>query len=344
MTWFTSPNGDAAADDRLVSDLYRRAVRGDTAVAVRLISDLLDRGVPAEVVIGEMLATVLRQVGDGWYRGTVSAAGQHRAAGVVQRSLEAIAASQTSKPAGAVVHVACAVGEWHAVPAQMLAGMLRTRGLRVDFLGASPPPEYVADAAGGEHGGPVVISCTMVSNLPGVADLVGAVHAHDRPVLVGGAAFDTDNGRQWASRLGADAWAASVDDAVGILETWQQATPPIRRDGAPWSPGLRRLYTDAGLVADTAVVGVPAIDPAVSLHSKTWNTELRDGLTAIARCAVAARLVDDPLALTGAVDWLAGFLANRDLPEAVVKAGLRALVVAMAPVDQLSADLVADAL
>lgn len=342
MTWFTSPNGDAV-DESLVDDLYRRAVRGDTAVVLRLLSDLLDRGVATDVVIGEILATVLRRVGDDWYRGTVSAADQHRAAGVVQRSLEAIAASQMLKSAGVVVHVACAVGEWHAVPAQMLAGMLRARGLRVGFLGASPPPEYVADAAAGEHGGPVVVSCTMVSNLPGVADLVGAVHAHDRPVIVGGAAFDADSGRRWASRLGADAWAASVDDAAGILETWQRATPPIRRDGAPWSPGLRRLYADAGRVADQAVVGASTIDPAVGLYIKTWNTELRDGLTAIARCAVAARLVDDPMALTGAIHWLAGFLANRDLPEAVVNASLRALVVSMAPMDQLSADLVADA-
>lgn len=121
----TPSPGDAAE--------YRaRATAGDARAGVRLALDLLARGVPFDDLV-QMLADVQRDVGRRWADAEWSVADEHLVSGVSQRVLDALAAEvELPPPVGRGV-VACAEGEWHALPAQMLAERLRCAGSRSPF-------------------------------------------------------------------------------------------------------------------------------------------------------------------------------------------------------------------
>src|SRR4028119_1045642 len=121
------------------------------------------------------------------------------------------------------VLVACAEGDWHSLPAQAIAEVLRTRGWDVSFLGASTPASHVGfyldrrpatAVAVSCSGGPpplgrrqpggvapaavvgshrarrpptaVAVSCSVALSLMGVRQLVEVAHERRIPVLAGG--------------------------------------------------------------------------------------------------------------------------------------------------------------
>jgi hypothetical protein len=102
-------------------------------------------------------------------------------------------------------------GETHTLPARMLADHLRLAGCGTVFLGAATKGQLHALV---HHWEPdvIVLSCTMVPNLPGLAESLSAVSDARCPVVVGGAAVP---GPEIAARLGADAWQP---DAVALTD------------------------------------------------------------------------------------------------------------------------------
>ena len=121
--------------------------------------------------------------------------------------------------------VACAEGDWHSLPAQMFAEMLRAEGFAVAFLGASTPADHVAAFLSRQRPDALAVSCNLALFFGGVTRLADAAHRHDIPVLAGGRALGRDPRR--AARLGADAWAAGIDGAVAVLRGWRHEPPRV---------------------------------------------------------------------------------------------------------------------
>ncbi|MYS44742.1 cobalamin-binding protein, partial [Streptomyces sp. SID5998] len=99
------------------------------------------------------------------------------------------------------VTVACVDGEWHALPARLLAEVLRCRGHRVDFLGAQVPTPHLIAHLHRTAPAVVALSSSLPVRLPDAHTAITAVQALGIPVLAGGAAFG-DDGR-YARLLGA---------------------------------------------------------------------------------------------------------------------------------------------
>ena len=118
-------------------------------------------------------------------------------------------------PRAGKVTVACVDGEWHALPARLLAETLRLRGWQVDFLGAQvPTPHLIAHL---HQSGPdaVALSCSIPTRLPTAHAAITACQAAGVAVLAGGAAFGADG--RYARQLGADAWAPDARAAAELL-------------------------------------------------------------------------------------------------------------------------------
>ncbi len=328
--------GDIGAD--LVRGYLEHAVVGDSEFGVRLALGLLDRGVPFDEIIVDLLGVAQREVGERWLRNDWTVADEHLASGVTQKALDAVANSVDAPAAGGLVVVACAEGDWHSLPAQMFAEMLRSHGFTVAFLGASTPVDHVAKLIARHHPDALAVSCNLELFFSGVTRLVNAAHRHGIPVIAGGRALGAGPDR--ATRLGADAWAAGPDDAVRILHEWQHRPPAIPTESAPIDQAALQLDAIAPEIAGVAFEALTAAYPPMATYNNEQLARTKEDLALITRFVAAARLVSDPTVLTDMLDWLRTLLATRGVPPGAVTAGLSVLAPVIGQVDPQASQLV----
>ncbi len=288
-----SPAVTVQAEHR-VNFLSHLAAR-DRGKAIALVLQLLDDGVAAQEVVADLLAPVQRDVGRLWETGEWSVAQEHVATGITDDVLQAVSFRHV-EPAtsrGRVL-VACMEGEYHAMPARMLAEVLRAAGFTVIFVGASLPTDSLSSVLAEVAPMALAISCSLSSHLLSAAAGIDIAHAHGVPAICGGAAFGIDARR--ATALGADAWASSAPDSIVTLERWAISPPALNMMGLR-SPEAFDIVT----MRDALIVQACAdthSDAAAQNETKRKRviTELVDSLT------VAVRL-NDPSVVTDHLPW-----------------------------------------
>jgi hypothetical protein len=214
------------------------------------------------------------------------------------------------------VAVACVSGEWHALPARLLAEVLNLRGFRVDFLGAQLPAPHLIEHL--HRTGPdlVAISGSIATRLPAAHATITACAATGTPVIAGGAAFGRD-GRH-ARRLGAQAWApdglSAADRLAGPLPAPYTAARPA--DDLPHLADQE--YT---LVSRTATALVKAVYagleervPAMADYTPLQREHTAEDLRHIVDFLAAALYVDDDDLFADFLSWTADILTARDVP------------------------------
>jgi methanogenic corrinoid protein MtbC1 len=333
----TADLGRASVDAYL-----QHAVRGDGRAGVRLALDFIDNGVPSSDVIVHLLAAAQREAGERWTANQWTIAEEHLVSGVSQKALAAIAHTIEPPAAAGLIVVACAEGDWHSLPAQMLAEMLRAQGFSVAFLGASTPPDHFGAFLSRRRPDALAVSCNLARSFGGVTRLVDAAHRQEIPVLAGGRALGYEPAR--AARLGADAWAAGIDGAVAVLRGWQHEPPRVGAEPTTFSTAAARLDGSAVEIAGEALESLVAGYRPMSSLSESQLDRTRDHLASITRVTAAARLVGDETVLTDMLDWLRTFLVNRGMDALVLNAGLCALAPVMRRTDPTAARLVLDAI
>ncbi|MGE2836218.1 cobalamin B12-binding domain-containing protein [Mycobacterium sp. SMC-4] len=213
----TSDGDDRQTCDGLRERLWAAAIDGDEFTAVDVVFGALEQGTPAEDVLLDVIARVQQRVGTEWAANRITVAQEHAATAINDRVIAALAHHPSVRRPASVgrVTVACVDGEWHAMPARLLAETLRLHGWQVDFLGAQvPTPHLVAHI--NQHGpGVVALSCSIATRLPTAHAAITACQSAGVPVLVGGAAFGADG--RLAKLLGADAWAPDARSAAARL-------------------------------------------------------------------------------------------------------------------------------
>lgn len=212
------------------SRLRRRLVAGDVNGSWAVVEGALVAGADPAAVYVDLLAPVLRQVGDAWVKGTLTVADEHRAAAAARGVIGRLGPRFTrrGRTRGLVV-LGGAHGDRHELPLAMLADVARGAGFDVVDLGTNTPIEALLDAAAA---GPalVAVGVSVGSDgaLPTAFRTVRALHRAHRavPVLVGGPAIlDAAH----AARLGADGYAPDARTAVAELDAL------TRRAAAPAS-------------------------------------------------------------------------------------------------------------
>ena len=326
----------------VVEPFLEHAIRGDASSAVGLTLDVVDQGASVESVVVDLLAAAQYECGERWQRNDWGVADEHLVSGVTQRCLGAVANTVApATPTGSVV-VACAEGDWHSLPAQMLAEVLRSRGLAVAFLGASTPSDHVARLLVRDRPDALIITCNLAPFFAGVATLADAAHRTGTPVIAGGRALRSGPGR--ALRLGADAWAPDVSAAVATLRPWAGDRPRVSPDPTPFDGVAMILDLDSSHLAAEALVSMVASQPWMSGYNTQQLARTREDLAFIVRFIAAARLVDDPSVLMEFLDWLSSVLGARNVPTAALVAGLEALAPLVDEADPKAGLLIRDAL
>ncbi|MFC7530705.1 B12-binding domain-containing protein [Actinoplanes sp. GCM10030250] len=324
MTASTRPL--SLADPGLADHYLTLIGDGDEHGATALVGALLDSGTAAQRVIVDLIAPTQGRVGELWAANEWSVAREHAATAVSERALAAVAVRTTVPPARGRITLACVDGEWHGLPARMLAELLRLDGWRVDFLGASVPGRHLITHLHQTGPDAVALSCMIPTRLPRAHAAITACRAAGVPVIAGGRGFGPDG--RYAQRLGADAWAATGEEAVVLLATdWPPPYVPdvpfLDADSFLGDEEYTHLVRSRPQLIATAMGRLAAAYPVAHHYDHGQLEATAEDLGHIADFLAAALYVGEEQIFTGFVDWTRDVLAARGVPLAALRAGMR---------------------
>ncbi len=249
---------------------------------------------------------------------------EHAATAINDRVIAALARTPPARtdpdrPAGSTV--ACVDGEWHALPARLLAEVLRLRGWQVDYLGAQvPTPHLIAHL---HRTGPdaVALSSSIATRLPTAHAAITACQAVGVPVLVGGAAFGADG--RYARLLGADAWARTPAPPPTCWPTGPTAPPGLRppadrRPAAPGRPGIHDGRPTATQLVKEPFAALERRFPAMRDYTEAQRERTAEDIAHVVDFLIAGLYTDDDELFSGFITWTADILAARGVPAATL--------------------------
>ncbi|QKW25371.1 cobalamin B12-binding domain-containing protein [Streptomyces seoulensis] len=332
MTDTTAVENDGAVLTHARAALWQAVCDRDEYAAGQAVFTALDAGAAVEDVLLDVVAGVQHKVGREWAADRFTVAQEHAATAIHDRVIAAMAhrapPAPPREPAGTVT-VACVDGEWHALPARLLAEVLRHRGHRVDFLGAQVPTPHLIAHLHRTAPDVVALSSSLPVRLPDAHSAITAVQALGIPVLVGGAAFG-DDGRH-ARLLGADAWAPDARAAADLLARGLPRPVPgaIRQrvDDLPHLIDQEYSLVLRGkrqLVRDT-LAGLEERLPAMRAYTEAQRERTAEDVAHIVDFLSCALYADDSRLFTGFLDWTGDILEARRVPARVLDPGLALL-------------------
>jgi methanogenic corrinoid protein MtbC1 len=309
-------------------------VRCDPAAATDLVMDLVENGASLSEIVQDVVAPAQVHVGELWERGEWSVAQEHTATAVTEAAVSAVWVMTARRQLGdgPRIAVACAEGEWHALPARMAAALAAEAGAHVTVLGPSMPADHLRRRLEMRDIDVLAVSCTVPVNLRGAASCVAAAHDVGLPVVTGGRAFA---GRpQRAGAIGAD----------GLVEAPQRLcdAPPAVGDHVLLPEEALRLDAVADTTIDQIFARVVAAYPTIAGLPAAHQDRTREDLRWIARFTGAAVLTGDATVLDDFLASLLRILHGR-VPDDVVLGGADMVADGVEPLAPGGADMLRDA-
>jgi DNA-binding transcriptional MerR regulator len=140
---------ETSAPPLAAPDALRDALLTAAADDPPQVGPLLDQAfavLPLPVALQDVVAPVLRAIGDAWHEGRLSIAQEHAVSSRVRAKLEQLMADARGGVRGTAV-LAAGPGEQHDLGLLMLAVALRADGWRVEYLGANTPVDHALEFA-----------------------------------------------------------------------------------------------------------------------------------------------------------------------------------------------------
>ncbi|OLF07028.1 cobalamin-binding protein [Actinophytocola xinjiangensis] len=321
----TTPVGATAPTD-LSDHLWDAVMAGDEHAARDVVLAALDAGTSAESVLLDVIGGVQRRVGAAWASAHIDIAQEHAATAINERVIAALAAS-APRPARGLgrVTVACVDGEWHALPARLLAETLTMRGFSVDYLGAQVPTPHLIAHLHRTAPDAVALSGSIATRLPVAHSTISACQAAGEPVIVGGAAFGADG--RYARLFGAQAWAPDARTAADRLTRAPLPRPQGAHQPVDDLPHL--ADQEYSLVARSATslvasmhAGLSTLPPVTRGHDDQQRRQTAENLTHIVEFLATALYVGEDGLFTEFITWSADVLNARGIPPLAVRAAL----------------------
>ncbi|KRD19920.1 MULTISPECIES: cobalamin B12-binding domain-containing protein [unclassified Streptomyces] len=327
----TAGAGTGTDPTALSARLWAAVIGRDESAAVRMVTAAADAGADEEALLLDVVAGVQQRVGAEWAADRISVAEEHAASAITDRIVAALA-HRRPVPSGpherGRITVACVDGEWHFLPARLLAEVLVRRGWRVDFLGAHTPTPHLVAHVHRANPVAVLLSASIPTHLPAAHKAVTAVQSLGVPVMVGGAAFGPDG--RYARLVQADGWAPDARTAADRLA--RGVTPPRtdRRHGIHDLSHLADQEYTLVKGSRTTLVRSCLSDlderlPAMRSYTPAQRERTAEDLAHIVDFLATALYVDDADLFTTFTTWSAGILTARGVPAHSLRLGLGVL-------------------
>ncbi|GGV29598.1 cobalamin-binding protein [Streptomyces longisporoflavus] len=312
------PSAGEAVED-LAAELWKAVSAADERAATDAVLRALDDGLAPESVLIDVIASVQGRVGEEWAANRLTVAEEHAATAINERAVAALSvhpAARTNPDRGRIT-VACVDGEWHALPARLLAEVLKLRGWHVDYLGAQVPSPHLITHLHRTDTDVVALSGSIATRLPAAHAAITACQAVGVPVLAGGAAFGPDG--EYARLLGADAWAPDARAAADRLA--RAPLPRPQHDHQPIDdlPHLgdqeySMVSRSSTSLVRTVLTALEDAFPAMRAYSDQQRERTAEDLAHIVEFLATALYLGDADLFTRFITWTARILTARGVP------------------------------
>jgi methanogenic corrinoid protein MtbC1 len=314
--------------DQYADALWSAAIAGDEYAATDAVLEALDAGVDPETVLLDVVGAVQRKVGHEWAANRISVAQEHTATAIDERVIGAVGHRVRTEPHHGRIVVACVDGEWHALPARLLAEVLRLRGFRVDYLGAQVPAPHLIEHLHRTAPDAVALSSSIATRLPTAHATITACRASGVPVIAGGAAFGPDG--RYARLLGAEAWAPDARTAADRLAAGPLPRPENSTQAIDDLPHLAdQEYTMVSRITRQLVkamyTGLEQRLPVIARYSDQQRQHTAEDLEHIVQFLATALYTGDDELFGHFLRWTADILEARSVPAAFLVPALELL-------------------
>lgn len=141
---------------------------------------------PVESVIGELLQSGLREIGQGWLNGRHSVQQEHFASALVERRLQTLLTLTPAPTRPQTVLLGCPPDEMHSLPVTVLHLFLRRRGFNVIYLGANIPLDQLVATSLELAPGLIILAAQTIRTAANLLEACNVLQSTGIPLAYGG--------------------------------------------------------------------------------------------------------------------------------------------------------------
>jgi len=200
------------------SQLLEMLLQNKMDDAENLVRSFFDRYNSEDVIITELFAPVLSEIGRRWSKNMISVADEHLAVANLRIIYHAFFRSHSPKiKIEQKIAICCVPGEEHEIGAELLSLYLQNKGWNILFIGHSAPESEIIRMIDQNKPFAVILSITLISHLPALKSLIMELRRRFPAliILAGGSRFN--QAREVIKKL-ADASPDSLEECHQILK------------------------------------------------------------------------------------------------------------------------------
>ena len=205
----------------VANEYLRLVLAGKRVAAAALVMRAVDDGATARDIYRYILEPTQHEIGRLWQLNQITVAQEHLCSAATQQIMTQLYTRIfTGVSEGRRAVSMCVGGELHEIGLRMVTDMLELEGWQTWYLGANVPPAAAVAMCVEHQADVILISATLPPQIAAAAEVIRLVRASEplanAKVIVGGRTFRMESDL-WR-RIGADAYAATADECLQIVE------------------------------------------------------------------------------------------------------------------------------
>lgn len=262
---------------------------------------------PVERICVELMQKGLSQIGDRWFRGTVTVHQEHFISAQIMRRLDSLINATPDPTREKTILIGCPSGELHTYPSLFLSLMLRRRGYRVIDLGADIPFDQLQPTIAAIRPDLVLMVAQQLTTAASILKVAQMLKGEGVLFTYGGLIFNRIPALH--THIPAYFLGESLADALSKIELLLSGVqyPPISQATEVPQQAFTIQYQQSRPQIESVMFG--------EMQKYRLSIELIDEVNAYLGDRISAAMAfSDPVLIEPDLEWLKRLFSTRRLP------------------------------
>lgn len=185
----------------LIDDFVDAAARIDQCRAEQIVDEVIPSA-KFETVVDRWMMPTLQRLGDDWFKGAISIAGEHMVVNVLARRLSLAYEAAGTNPDGPRIVLGLPQGSLHELGLLAFATAIRRLGMNTTYLGSDLPITEWRSVVKWHNPAAVVLALPRIEDVQGLHDIVDSLTSLNPSILIAVGGKNQDRAPEECRRLG----------------------------------------------------------------------------------------------------------------------------------------------